>query len=199
MSYRDFTFPGVVRELGLKLDYRSLFAAVPALPTSQEWLTRLTHGARIARGIGTEKAKSEFIIAPFLLEVMSLLQDRSSVFSGIEFNVDAANGLNGYCDFLISRSPVPYILQAPVVTVAEAKNDNVITGLGQCIAAMRAAWLFNANEGVGVSQVFGVATTGTEWKFLRLSNTDLTIDSDDYLVSDPGRILAILVHMIQTA
>lgn len=199
MSYRDFQFPGVVRDLGLTLDNVSMIPALTPVPVRPAWLASLNHGVRLARGIGTEKGKSEFVIAPVLLELMDLLQDRSSVFSGIEFNVDPTRGLNGYCDFLISRSPVVYVLQAPVVAVAEAKNDNVLTGLGQCIAGMRAAWVFNAAEGIPVNQVFGVTTTGFEWKFLRLRDTALTIDLDDYLITDPGRILAALVHMVETA
>ncbi|HEX4609698.1 MAG TPA: hypothetical protein VH092_15980, partial [Urbifossiella sp.] len=60
-------------------------------------------------------------------------------------------------------------------------------------------WTFNETKGVPVRQVFGVSTSGTEWKFLRLRDTTVTIDLDDYYITDPGRILAILVHMVETA
>jgi hypothetical protein len=54
--------------------------------------------------VGSEKARSEFIIAPFLVELKDLVKDEISIFSGKEFNVDKELGLNGVCDFLISKS-----------------------------------------------------------------------------------------------
>ena len=54
----------------------------------------------------TEKARSELIIAPILVEVRRLTGRRISLFSGIEFNVGAEAGLIGYCDFILSRSPL---------------------------------------------------------------------------------------------
>ena len=199
MSYRDFIYPGVDRVLGLTVGNDSLFPGVEPTTPQPDTLRRLAHGVRVGQGIGTEKARSDFIIAAVLLELSWLLKDRYTVFSGIEFNVDAANGLNGYCDFLIARSPLMYDLRAPVVAVAEAKKDDVLTGLGKCVAAMRAAWLFNQKEGVVVKQVYGVATTGLDWKFLRLRDTELTIDVDAYSITDPGRVIGALVHMAETA
>ena len=64
----------------------------------------------------------------------------------MEFDVDASRGLNGYCDFILTRSPLQSVLTAPVVAIAEAKNDNLRTGLAQCIAAMVAAREFDARS-----------------------------------------------------
>lgn len=199
MAYRDFKFPTVADDLGLNLSAASLFTGVAPLTPRPELVNTLARGVRLATSIDTEKARSEFVLAPILLEVVGLLNDRYSVFSGVDFNVDPTRGLNGYCDFLLCRDPFQYAVRAPVVTVAETKNDDVVSGFAQCIAGMRAAWLFNAARGTPVGQVFGAATSGTEWKFLRLRDTDLTIDNDLYYVSDPGQILAILVHMATTA
>ncbi|MFP4577925.1 MAG: hypothetical protein ACLFT9_20300, partial [Coleofasciculus sp.] len=57
-----------------------------------------------AIAVDTEKARSEVIINPVLLEVRRILDQQISVFSGEEFNIDANVGLNGVCDFIISRS-----------------------------------------------------------------------------------------------
>ncbi|MEG3979123.1 hypothetical protein QT970_31610, partial [Microcoleus sp. herbarium8] len=38
---------------------------------------------------------------------------------------DAARGLSGYCDFLISRSPEQLVIESPVIALVEAKNDNI--------------------------------------------------------------------------
>src|SRR5262245_21289393 len=41
-------------------------------------------------------------------------------------------------------------------------------GLGQCIAAMLAARLFNALEDQPISTVYGAVTSGNVWKLLQL-------------------------------
>ena len=199
MSFRDFSFPDVVTKLGLTATTAQLFTDLQPVPVSADFVARLRAGVAFAIGANTEKARSEFVVAPILLEFGWLSKYRHAVFSGVEFNVDAAMGLNGYCDFLITHSAESSLLTAPVVAVAEAKNDNVNTGLGQCIAGMRAAWLFNRTKEVPATQVYGAATTGTNWRFLRLLDTELTLDQGEYYIPDIGKILAILLHMVATA
>lgn len=199
MSYRDFVLTDVEARLGLTLSIEPLFAGVGEATPRPGFLETLQEGVTLAQGVDSEKARSEFVIAPVLLEFRRLRGNRNAVFSGIEFNVDSGKGLNGYCDFLITRSPRLYIVTAPVIAVAEGKNDNVNSGLGQCIAGMRAAWLFNATKNEPVTQVFGASTTGTHWKFLRLRDTQVTLDADDYFIGDVNKILGILLHMADTA
>ena len=81
-----------------------------------------------------------------MLEVKTQLVDQISFFPGIDFNVDKDRGLSGFCDYIISRSPEQFYLERPVMTIVEAKNENIISGLGQCIAAMYAAQLYNERE-----------------------------------------------------
>ena len=199
MSFRDFTLDNIEERLGLTLTSGSLFAPVPAVTPRPEFLDLLHDGAALAQGINSEKAKSEFVIAPILLEFHRLRERRNGVFSGVEFDVDSDSGLNGVCDFLITRNPRPFLVTAPVIAVAEGKNDNVRYGLAQCMAGMRAAWLFNAQKHEPVSQVFGASTTGTHWQFLRLRDREVTVDLDNYFLPEIGKILGILLHMAETA
>lgn len=83
-----------------------------------------------AIAVDTEKARSEVIINPVLLEVRRILNRQISVFSGEEFNVDVSVGLNGICDFLISRSPEQLTVEAPAIVVVEAKKSDLKSGLG---------------------------------------------------------------------
>lgn len=92
-----------------------------------------------AIAVDTEKARYEVIINPVLLEVRRILNSTISVFSGEEFNVDASVGLNGVCDFLISRSSEQLTVEAPAIVIVEAKKSDLKSGLGQCIAEMVAA------------------------------------------------------------
>lgn len=198
MAFRDFTFPEVQQALGLQLAEADLFSGVAALELPAAFSERMHTDVVLGLAINTEKARSEFIIAPVLAELRRLLGGRFGLFSGVEFDVDAARGLNGYCDFILTRSPLQSVLTAPVVTIAEAKNDNLRTGLGQCIAAMVAAWEFNAKSAAAVSIVHGVVTTGSAWKFLQLSGTKVTLDVEEYFIAELGRIMGILAHVLAT-
>ncbi len=92
--------------------------------------------------IETEKARSE-MIAPIFWEVRRALPQRVSLFSGLEFNVDAACCLNDFCDVMLGKSPEQLFLRSPVVTAVEAKNENLNSGFGQGLATAIAAQLFN--------------------------------------------------------
>ena len=199
MSYREFVLSDVEARLGLTISIERLFPNVVETAPRPGFLDTITEGVTVAQGVDSEKARSEFVIAPILLEFRRLRGNQNALFSGVEFNVDPEQGLNGYCDFLITRSPRLYIVTAPVIAVAEGKNDNVNSGLGQCIAEMRAAWVFNVSKNERIAQVFGASTTGTHWKFLRLRDTLVTLDADDYFIRDLGKILGILLQMAETA
>jgi hypothetical protein len=104
-----------------------------------------------------------------------------------------ARGLTGYCDDILSRSKEQLTVNAPVVMIVEAKNENIKGGLGQCLAEMIAAQTFNAREGNAIDTVYGAVTTGEIWKFLKLAGAVASIDlSDYYLVRDVSTILGIL-------
>jgi hypothetical protein len=198
MAFRDFSFPEVQQTLGLKLLEADLFSNVAAVELPATFSERIRADAALALAINTEKARSEFIIAPVLLELRRLLHGNFGLFSGIEFDVDSSRGLNGYCDFILTRSPLQSVLTAPVVVVTEAKNDNIRTGLGQCIAEMVAAQEFNARSSSTISFVHGVVTTGSAWKFLRLSGVEVTLDMEEYFIAELGRIMGILVHILKS-
>ena len=147
MSYSDFTLQAACDSF--KLDARldeDLFASVPAASVSPFLRTVLDEFIPLGTSIQTEKARSEFIVAPILAEVRRLMKHRVSLFSGTEFNVDASRGLNGTCDFIMAASPMQFFVRNPVLMIVEAKNENIKAGLGQCIAEMVAAREFNAAE-----------------------------------------------------
>lgn len=199
MSFADFTFPQVQQALGLTVDEADLASALPAVPLREDFVTTLTDGAAIALAINTEKAKSEFIIAPVLLELRRLLGGAVGLFSGVALDVDPGQGLTGVCDFILTKATRQFILSTPLVTVVEAKNDNLRNGLGQCIAEMYAAALYNQQEGGTIEAVWGVVTTGSAWKFLRLENTTVTLDVKEYYIDNIGKILGVLQHVVEIA
>jgi hypothetical protein len=174
-----------------------IFADVPPIEYSDFLAQALKKYIPLALAIATEKSRSELILTPILVELKEQLQNQISLFSGREFNVSPEKGLSGFCDFIISKSPEQIIIKAPVVALVEAKNDNIQSGLGQCIAEMIAAQLFNQQKGNEIETVYGSVTTGTNWKFMRLTGQVVEIDLNEYFLSDVGKILGILKSFIQ--
>jgi hypothetical protein len=200
MSFRDHKLGDLIRAYSLRKDEQfGLFAAAAPVRPSEGLLDALGYNAPLAADIGTEKARSELIVAPLLVELKRHHCPQVSVFSGIELNVDPDAGLNGVCDFLLGGRPDQLFLVAPVIAVVEAKNEDIKGGVAQCVAEMLAAQLFNEREGTPTRSTYGAVTTGTVWKFLRLTDKALTLDLDEYLISQPERILGVLVHMVATA
>ncbi len=150
-----------------------------------------------AIAVDTEKARSEVIINPILLEVRRIFDRQISVFSGEEFNIDVNVGLNGVCDFLISRSPEQLTVEAPAIVIVEAKKSDLKSGLGQCMAEMVAAQRFNQAKEQSITAVYGCVSSGTQWRFLKLEGQTITIDLMDYSLPPIEQILSFLVWMIK--
>jgi hypothetical protein len=194
MAYSDFTTLAKVREaFGLTLEESiDLFTDIPEVLPSSHLQTTLNENVFLATAINTEKARSELIIAPVLLEVRRILNFQIGFFSGSEFNVDMQAGLSGYCDYILTASKESYEIRTPVITLAERQNESIKSGLGQCIAEMVAAQLFNQRNGEAIASIYGAVTTGTDWKFLKLTDKAVWIDKRDYFINEVSRILGIL-------
>jgi len=197
VAYNKFTIDSVRKLFGIKLiGDEFLFKDIHPVSPSDVLSKYLERYLPLGSAIGTEKARSEFIIAPILAELTEITEHRISLFSGIEFNVDEEKGLNGRCDFIISASDIQYSLTSPILTVVEAKNDNINSGFGQCMAEMIAARIFNESEGNKRNAVYGLVTTGSIWRFLKLEDDKIYIDKKEYFIESLDRILGILSQIV---
>jgi hypothetical protein len=189
----DFTLKTVRETFSLIVEEpNNLFAETSEVVPSNFLQTMLNENTALATGINTEKAGSELIIAPILLDVRRHFDFQIGFFSGSEFNVHQSLGLNGYCDYILTASSEIYEVRTPVVTLVEAKDENIKVGLGQCIAEMVAAQLFNERQGNSINCIIGAVTTGTDWKFIQLIDKNLKIDKRDYYIVEINNILGIL-------
>lgn len=196
MSYSDFTLQDLRQKLGIQLvEDRPLFPKIPHSPVPEALIQYLQRYKPLALSIDTEKARSEYIIAPILGELKVSYPQQLSLFSGLEFNLDLSLGLSGRCDFVIARSKDQYIFTAPAVVMVEAKNDNIKGGIAQCGAEMVAAQRFNLQNETPIDPVYGCISTGTIWKFLALSGNSLTIDSEEYYIDNLTAIFGILTQI----
>lgn len=190
MAYNEFTISKVKKELGItlkdKIDFIPENLNNLELP---EYLQQyLAQSLDFSNTVASEKARSEFIISPILLELRRIYNKDISIFSGEEFNVDNDLGLNSRCDFIISASPEIYTIEAPIIIILEAKKLDIGAGLGQCIASMVAAQKFNLEnyvekylENLSPTQIiYGCVSTGTIWKFIKLEDKKATINVTNY-------------------
>lgn len=197
MAFRDFRYPEVLTTFGLTAEpVTDLFGHTLPVAPSPELQDRLAIGSRLAVIVNTEKVRSEAMIAPVLMEFWWRYHARIGLYSGTEFSADPGAGLNGFCDFLICRSPQQPYVTPPTVVIFEAKRDNIIDGLGQCVAGMVGAQRFNQRQNAAADPIYGCVTTGTAWKFLQLSGPTVAHDLVEYNLAQVDRILGILVHMV---
>lgn len=196
MSYSDFTLEKIQQSFALKMvEDQDLFSSILEIEISNILKQNLELKVPLALAINTEKARSEFIIAEVLVELKRILNGKISLFSGINLDVDKEKGLNGYCDFIVSQSSEQFFLKAPIITIVEAKNENIPSGIGQCIAEMIAARLFNEQAAQPIERLYGAVTIGNIWKFLKYEQGAVYIDQQEYHISQINKIVGILVAM----
>lgn len=198
MPYINFTIKKVQKDFGIQIIEKvDLFSSIGSREIGDHLKQTLLDNVSLAVAVNTEKARSELIIAPVLIEIRKIFNKEISFFSGIELNIDRERDLTGFCDFIISQSSEQLFLNTPVITVVEAKNDNIMSGLGQCAAEMIASRIFNEQEGTILSKIYGVVTSGNMWKFLKLKGNAIYIDLDDYSIKEISKIVGILCSMIE--
>lgn len=200
MAYSDFKLIDVIKNFDLTLRESSgLFANIPDQESSDLLTTILRENVDLAVAISTEKARSEMIISPVLLDIRRKFPGEVSLFSGVDFTVDSQQGLNGFCDFIVSLSPEQLLVRNPVVVLVESKNENLRSGLAQCIAEMVAAQIFNQQNGTPITTIYGAITIGTIWQFLKLEQKTVSIDLSEYYIREIKKILGILSNAINEA
>ncbi len=194
MSYENFTIESIERDFSIAIQMENnLFTSIAPLEPSERLVSLLEEFTPLASAIGTEKARSEFIIAPILAEVKKRAAIPVSLFSGTRFDVDKEKGLNGFCDFMFSLSASQLTLTAPVIAIVEAKNDNINSGFGQCMAEMIAAQIYNQQREKPLKTIYGCVTTGSVWRFLKLEETTIYVDNGEYYLDQLAKILGIFV------
>lgn len=190
MTYADFSLEAVEAAFGLTSTVGRLFPELtPVEPPN--WLTAQLEnlGPHSRRN---EKARSEFIVAPLLVAARQVAGGRLAIYSGQRLDVDAAAGLTGECDFVLSSNE-SYVLRAPLLTVVEAKRGDIELGFGQVVAQTLAIARFNEKAGHPLPAVFGCITNADIWQFLRLRGNEVVFDEERFLLSRPSLILAALI------
>lgn len=195
-SYRDFSLAKIKKDFGLCEQKRNLFPNNQPIKPS-DWLNQaLEIGLELALSSSSEKSCSEFIIAPILIEMEKRVGKRFAIYSGERLDVDVEKGLVGECDFILAKGSMSYQLQPPIFGLVEAKKNDINSGLGQCIAQLVGAQLFNQQEQTGIETLFGCVTTGEDWQFLQLTQNSVTLDTQRYYINDLAAILGVFQFIL---
>lgn len=198
MAYRDFTIEVVMQKFGLQQKTTSLFLQSDVKPIS-DWLQQsLAYGKKLALASGNEKARSEFIIAPIMIELQRIFGQKFAIYSGKSLDADKEQGLSGECDFIISKGEQILIIQAPILAIVEAKKADIESSLGQCFAQMFGAKIINEQQGQSYV-VYGCVTTGEDWQFMKLEDRVVYIDCDRYYINQVEKIVGCLRAILEEA
>ncbi len=196
MAYSDFTLKKVKKAFDLHEQAVPLFPHEGTLEASQWLQDTLAMSVKLALSSSSEKARSEFIVAPILLEVEHRNKDELALFSGERLDVDEQKGLKGECDFILSKGPLSSTIQAPILALVEAKKNDIKGGLGQCVAQMIGATRFNQEEGNDIDSVYGCVTTGEDWQFVKLEGQVILMDVTRCYLNELRRVLWIFQSII---
>lgn len=197
MSYSDFTIEMLKEQFEIEIiEDCNLFSQTSVVPVPELLTQLLQRYVPLAITISTEKARSELIIAPILVEFKLQFKEQISFFSGIEFNIDKDKGLNGRCDYIFSKSKEQLALNAPILMMVEAKNDRITGGIPQCIAEMIAARIFNEQKRQHIETIYGTVTTGSLWRFLKLIDNTVYVDIIEYPLQQLDKMMGIFAEII---
>lgn len=197
MAYTDFTPADLTQRFDLDFQAARLFSDCPPQAPSPWLVETLQRAQRI--GYVSEKARSERLVSPVLTELNELHQQQFTFHSGVNLDVDAAAGLRGECDFILSLSAIRDFVVAPIFCIAEAKKQDLEAGTVQCAAQLVGAQRLNELAHYPAPVLYGCSTTGVDWRFLTLVGQRLTLDHDVYSIRELPALLGVMQHIVQQA
>ena len=176
MGYSNYKkIKTVIKKFNLDMRMVNLFGQIAPIEPSN-WLLETLSIAEVTP-LTNEKSKSERVVSPILLEVARKYVNEISLFSGEDINVNSEDDLSGPCDFFFALQPPKLYIEAPIISLAEAKDEDMEWGIAQCAAQMYGAKLYNDTEGKDIPIIYDCATDGIEWRFMKLENGVFGIDN----------------------
>lgn len=193
MAYTDFSLDDIAAKFGVQNRTERLFSTIKSIEISEKMRENLDLAAELP--VRSEKAKSETIVFPLLVELRRQNNKYFTIYSGDTLNADEKAGLKGECDFILAKDVHSFTMNYPIIQVVEAKKNDIEVGVPQCAAQLIGAKIFNEKKGIQVEKIYGCVTTGDEWLFMCLEK-DIIIDTRKYYLTEMPEIMGIFQFII---
>jgi hypothetical protein len=198
MAYSQYNnLKKVEKGLNLKLVSQTFFEHIQIRPIDPStWLIESLRRAHKLK-FESEKERSERIVSPILSELANINDGQVTIYSGHDLDIDKEKGLMGECDYLMSLGDkIIDIVQTPIFTIVEAKRQDMTWGTAQCAAQMVGAKKYNEADGVTLPYLYGATTDGIKWRFLKLVEGNLFIDTNYYTIDHLDKLLGVLQFIL---
>ncbi|MDZ7935952.1 MAG: hypothetical protein U5M51_13505 [Emticicia sp.] len=194
MAYSDFTFKQLRTAFGIENRIKSVFEH-EIIPVEISVSLKKAVSTAELLPMRTEKAKSELLVLPILLDIWERNEHFFTIYSGENLNADKANGLTGECDFILAKDVNTYEISLPIISIVEAKRDNIEQGVAQCASQLLGARIFN-EESNPVQILYGCVTNSREWQFLRLIDNQVEVHPELFYITEVEKILGAFQQII---
>lgn len=195
MAYRDFKREDLKTKFGIQESGVYLFdeEKIRKIAPSESLLIKLGDAKYV--NLSTEKALSECVVSPILVEIRKHNADYQ-IFSGETITGDKSLGLNGEIDFLFAKIPITTKPDTPIFCVVEAKIGRVIEAFPQATAQMLGVRFFNKKYGNPIEIVHAIVTDGTTWRVLKLEDQTLFVDQNSFSINNLPVLLGVLQAIV---
>lgn len=193
MVYSDFTLFDLEEKFGVKHQRKNLNFSPQPIKVSERLRFELDESTEMP--IKSEKARSEWIVVPILKELRLLNNKFFTIYSGDTLIGDRETGLQGECDFILTKDAQSYDISVPIFQIVEAKRNDLEEGIRQCAAQLVGAKKYNERKGVKIDKLYGCTTTGDNWQFIEYSDK-LYIDNKKYYLVEIEQLLGIFQSII---
>jgi len=194
MAYSNFTLKKIREELGIENKRTRILTDFTPMMPSDNLKAILAEVEELP--VRSEKAKSEWIVVPILRELRQRNNKFFTVYSGDILNADEARGLNGECDFIITKDTGTFDINYPIIQVVEAKKNDTELGVPQCAAQLIGSKVYNEEKGIFLPTIHGCVTTGNEWLFMVLEGDLIKINTKIYYLNEIENVLGIFQEII---
>jgi hypothetical protein len=195
MAYRDFKMKDLKAKFGIQEIGTQLFDRdkIKHIEPSDKLKSDLEEADFIS--LSTEKAVSERIIAPIIVELVKLNKDFIQIYSGE--NIKTENGLSGQIDFIIDCLPITMLPRKPYFIVVQSKIGFVFKGFDKAIAQALGIHLFNKlNKKTDNQIVYAIATDGKFWNIGKLEDNNFYIDTEHFSTYELPLLLGALQEIV---
>lgn len=193
MAYSDYTLSKIEEKFGIRSYRKKLFDHnIQPIFEISDWL-KYSLSLVEELPIKSEKAKSELIVMPILIELRNKNAKYFTIYSGEMLNVDEE--LKGECDFMLSKDIGSFEINEPIMQIVEAKRNDVEVGIAQCAAQMIGTQKYSEEKYQHINTIYGCVTTGNDWLFMILHN-HLAIDTKKYYLGNLPELLGVFQRII---